>query len=567
MSELNNGTTGFQPLPDSTFPLASPQPTAPAETPLPQSATAASTGDDVITMGASSPEPTAPSAPPPFVGNYPPPFGAAGAPPVFYSPVPPAGTPQQPYYAYQPPGYPAGQPYRPYASFQTPKKKTNGFLKGLAIVVGSVLGIVLFAAAVVLLSRVVSSDDFFGTSRPGLTSDPGYSNSLPPLPGGEDDTASAPTTSGPQVDLGENADPNGPSLKIFSLPADTSLTLDAKEIAAKFKPSVVSISVYFNEGKPSVETQYGEGTGIVMTANGYILTNSHVVRDSSARQLIIVVTTSAQREYTAKVVGVDPRTDLAVLKIDATDLTPAEFGDSTKLNVGETLVAIGNGGGIKFAGSVTQGIVSAVDRKIDSDLEGAMKYIQTDAAINPGNSGGPLINEFGQVIGVNTAKISGDGFENMGFAIPTSAVKPVVDDLLHFGYVTGRARLGVTCENYSLYETSGVTILDFSADSDFHNTEARKGDIIAYLDGQRIRSLSDVYAVVNNHKPGDVIKVKLSRATLSGRAFPPADDDELDTGKYIEVSVKLLADLGETQIALVTPTPNYDPYEDEYPVE
>ena len=162
----------------------------------------------------------------------------------------------------------------------------------------------------------------------------------------------------------------------------------------------------------------GTGTGIIATEDGYIITNSHVILDS--KSVPVQVKTNDGTFHDAVVVGYDKTTDLAVLKIDGTGYTPAEFGNSDELVMGQAVLAIGNPGGEQFSGSLTSGIISGLDRSVDEYSSNGMTYIQTDAAINPGNSGGPLVNMYGQVIGINSAKIVSEQYEGMGFAIPTS---------------------------------------------------------------------------------------------------------------------------------------------------
>ncbi len=237
--------------------------------------------------------------------------------------------------------------------------------------------------------------------------------------------------------------------------SDTSASSDGtvsamsdQDIAAKLTPSVVCIQNY------QVTQNYGfyadrhvgqqrfpasEGSGIIMSEDGYIITNAHVVEGATS----LKVMTSDGETYEAQLVGSDTVTDLAVVKIDATGLTAAEFGSSEDLRVADKVMAIGNPGGHEL--SVTIGYVSALNRAIANNTTGyTMEYIQTDAAINPGNSGGALINEYGQVVGINSAKISATGYEGLGFAIPIDTAQPIISDLIQYGYVKDRAVLGIS---------------------------------------------------------------------------------------------------------------------------
>ncbi|MBQ2692782.1 MAG: trypsin-like peptidase domain-containing protein, partial [Clostridia bacterium] len=222
---------------------------------------------------------------------------------------------------------------------------------------------------------------------------------------------------------------------------NTDGALTSVEIAQKCKPSVIAVMVYQPNGD-----KYGEGSGVVMSVDekagySYVVTCAHIV-DTANTTLKVQLEDGTQ--YNANLVGYDNRTDIGVLQVKTKKLEAAEFGDSTVLKVGEPVYAIGNPGGTAFYGSVTSGIISAIDRPTSSNESGyTMECIQHDAAINPGNSGGALINSYGQVIGINSSKIASEEFEGMGFAVPINVAKNVVDDILKSGYVTGRAKLGI----------------------------------------------------------------------------------------------------------------------------
>ena len=321
--------------------------------------------------------------------------------------------------------------------------------------------------------------------------------------------------------------------------------LTTPQIAAKVRPSIVSVITSDNLNYQSTES--GEGSGIVVDADGYIVTNSHVIGDSKQYDVSVVVEDGTS--YDAKVIGYDVRSDLAVLKIDAKGLTACEWGDSTQLVLGDYVVAIGNPGGIRFAGSVTDGIVSGVERVIDSsdsDSTSALRYIQTNAAINPGNSGGALVNRYGQVIGINTSKISASGYEGMGFAIPSATAKEVVTDLIQYGYVQGRVKLGITCITISsAYENQGIPaglqIYEIGSDSDM-NGKAQKFDIITHCDGTRITNISQLQDIIFQKKPGDSVRLRLYR---------PADTKSASS-EY-EIEVRLLEDTGSKEESRTEP--------------
>ena len=318
---------------------------------------------------------------------------------------------------------------------------------------------------------------------------------------------------------------------------DTELT--AAQIAAKVRPSIVGVITNDNVSYNSVGS--GEGSGIIVDSDGYIITNSHVIGDSKKYDISVI--TEDGTAYEAKVLGYDTRSDLAVLKIDAKGLTACEFGDSTKLVPGDYVVAIGNPGGLQFAGSVTDGIVSGINRIIDSsdtDSTSAMRYIQTNAVVNPGNSGGALVNVYGQVVGVNTSKISADYYEAMSFAVPSSTVEEVIDDLIDYGYVQGRVKLGITCVTIpSTYESQGIPaglqIYEINSESDM-NGKVQPYDIITHCDGKRVTTLLQLQDVMFEKKPGDTIKLGLYRPARASEA-----------SKEYTVTVKLLEDTGSTE--------------------
>ncbi len=288
------------------------------------------------------------------------------------------------------------------------------------------------------------------------------------------------------------------------------------EIVRKAKPSVVGISSKFGE------SAVGTGTGIIISADGYIVTNAHVVQNlidgkrTPASSVTVVL--ADKTEYPAKVIGADSRTDLAVVKLDGKDkrFTAAEFGDSSKLTEGELAVAIGNPLGFELYGSTTCGIISALNRTITID-EYSMNLIQTDAAINPGNSGGPLLNSCGQVVGINSSKIISDHAEGLGFAIPITSAKPVIEDLIENGYVTGRPSIGISGEDigeenaryYDLPE--GVYVRFIEKNSAADKAGIAVGDIIIAAEGEPVKTMSELNVIKERFGAGDAMLVTVRR--------------------------------------------------------
>ncbi|MCM1329216.1 MAG: trypsin-like peptidase domain-containing protein [Ruminococcus sp.] len=293
---------------------------------------------------------------------------------------------------------------------------------------------------------------------------------------------------------------------------EASRELTIPEIVKKAKPSVVGISSRFGES-------VGTGTGIIMSADGYIVTNAHVVKNSSETAESVTVVLSDKSEYPAEIIGADSPTDLAVVKIDAEgiSLPAAEFGDSRVLSEGELAVAIGNPLGFELYGSVTSGIISALNRTVTVD-EYTMTLIQTDAAINPGNSGGPLLNSCGQVIGINSSKIISDSAEGLGFAIPITSAKPIIDELIKNGFISGRPRIGISGEDVD-EETAvyydmpqGVYVRFVEKNSAADTAGIRPGDIIVSADGKPVKTMRELNAVKDGFKSGEELAVTVYRA-------------------------------------------------------
>lgn len=277
--------------------------------------------------------------------------------------------------------------------------------------------------------------------------------------------------------------------------------------------AVVSIICYDGEITGKDEDIISEGTGTVISSDGYIVTNSHVIGDS--KQYTINVVFNNAKEYEAKIVGYDTRTDLAVIKVDAENLKYAVFSDSSLVEVGQDIVAIGNPGGQSFQNSLTKGIVSAVDRELE--LTPNVTFIQIDAAINPGNSGGPLCNLYGQIIGINTAKISDEMYEGMGFAIPSNKVAEIANDLIHYGYVQNRVMIGMMgleVDNelaYSYDVPYGLIITQITEDGPLDNSEIKEYDIITEINGVSVETFQDVFGELEKYKAGDKVTLTLYR--------------------------------------------------------
>ena len=289
--------------------------------------------------------------------------------------------------------------------------------------------------------------------------------------------------------------------------------LSLQEIYAACIPSVVSIS-----------TDCGSGTGVVLSQNGYLVTNAHVVDGAKT----IRVRLTDDREFTARILGMDDVSDLAVLDIDATDLTPARFGDSDSLRVGDSVVAIGDPLGSELRGTMTNGIISAINRDVVVDGR-TMSLIQTNAALNSGNSGGPLIDCYGQVVGINTLKIGSfvdrAGVEGLGFAIPSATVKTIVDQLISQGYVSGRPTLGLSGETLSAFYQhyyrmpAGLLITQVDSGGPADRAGILPGDILITLGDTSVKDMNTLNAVLSCSQIGDSIRATVYRGGKQGIVY------------------------------------------------
>lgn len=339
-----------------------------------------------------------------------------------------------------------------------------------------------------------------------------------------------PVVTGPKLPIVVEQRPEETSL--FSSPEkEDAAPLTTVEIAKKVRPSVVGILTYEQNQTAAVS----QGSGLILSEDGYIVTNAHVVSGADGINVVL----SNDEEYEGVLVGIDNKTDIAVVKIDAHNLYPAAFGDSDQLEVGENVVAVGNPGGLELAGSVTQGIVSAVDRPVRTNFSAgyAIGCIQTDAAINPGNSGGPLVDCYGRVVGINSAKIATADYEGIGFAIPMAEVLPIVQDLVRYGRVTGRVWLGIGAVVLNEVQAklnnlpTGLLISMIYPDSNLSQAGVQLGDVLQKIDGRTVGDLDQLREVLDAKKPGDKAVLTLYRPAGSG-----------GEGETLEMTIYLIED-------------------------
>ena len=301
-------------------------------------------------------------------------------------------------------------------------------------------------------------------------------------------------------------------------------------IAEKAAPSVVGINVEYTYSDSFFGTQEGggQGSGIIISQDGYILTNNHVVeaaantgtsrkRFQNTGRITVILPNQPEKSYEATIVGLDAKSDIAVIKIDAKNLPVAEIGDSDNLRIGELAVAIGNPAGLEYMGSVTAGIISGLNREVDTGDGKMLKLIQTDAAISPGNSGGALLNGEGQVIGVNSSKIGGTSYEGLGFAIPIKDAMEIANSLMKDGFVV-RPQIGVSIDNTFTADVAkankvpeGVLVGDVTAGGAADKAGVQAYDIITEVNGVKVTTFDELEAEKNKFEPGDKITLTVYR--------------------------------------------------------
>lgn len=504
-----------------------------------------------------------PGYPPQGTGTYPPPYPPQGAGAYPPPPYPPQGAYGRPYpgagscpppaqpgsygapcagqpHPWRQPGFGAVPPSASYGQFNAavPPKPPRGKSRPGVRVFLVLLGVLVLASLVGIGATIVdrslagmNTNDFPADSFDGWEQTP-YFPTIPSDPDGD---------GGDGGDSGVQEEPIVPGDLPDLIYAQEGITIQPKpegdplsavELYDRSVDSVVGVTAQY-DGETSL------GSGIVLTQDGYIVTNAHVVLNTS--ESIVTVKLHDGTEYPAIVIGYEEDSDLAVLRVEAQGLQPAEFGDASELKVGEEVFAIGNPGGDRYGGTLTGGYVSGLNRELEKSAANGLTYIQTDAAINPGNSGGALFNAYGQVVGINSNKVVSTSYEGIGFAIPISEVSNIIGDLMTKGYVSGRGRLGITARTVTELQAeasgipTGVLIVSVDDDSPLKGI-AFAGDIITEAAGEKISSLEDLYAVLRTHGGGESITVTIYSA---GTADTKSSEEQY--------TIVLLEDRGETQ--------------------
>ena len=429
--------------------------------------------------------------------------------PLPYQPYNAAPQPvPQPYQPYPQP-YAQPQPAQPYAA-PPARKKTGLYIFLVLLVLVAFIGIGIIGGAVFRYAQ---------DGRPAVV------DQEKPTKANADDS---------KLDIA--ATPEGDSSV-----AAVAGGLTPVQIHQKLKNANVAVQIYSSRGG---ESAVGEGSGIIIHEDStktytYVVTCAHVISDGSS----VSIELEDGTRYDAEIVGADTRTDVGLMRVKKTGLNGAEFGDSEQLKVGEPVYAIGNPGGIQYKGSFTSGMVSAMERPIESNYK--MLSIQHTAAINPGNSGGALVNAHGQVIGINSQKIVDTHYEGMGFAIPSKIVKEVVDNLIAKGYVPNRPKLGieylVASTNRTGYfvlrannlPSGSLIIATIDPESVLAGTDVQPNDIITHVDGEPLNKTELLPETIENSKVGDKLTLTIARVN-------PQDY----TVRTFDVEVELMEDKG-----------------------
>lgn len=345
--------------------------------------------------------------------------------------------------------------------------------------------------------------------------------------------------------------------------SDSLSTIDIAENAEKINVGILIYGRVQSFISNSTNSLVGEGSGILMGEDKtgkytYILTCAHVISEAGNDGYTITVQDADGNTYDGIMVGFDVKTDIGVIKIAKTGLPSAEFGDSSTLRKGQKVYAIGNPGGMEFFGSFTDGMISSIDRPISSESGYEMNCIQHTTPINSGNSGGALLNEFGQVIGINSSKIVSTGYEGMAFAIPISDAKPIIDDIIANGYVTNRPKLGITYTSAMQYQqfamiiklkdlpAGSLIIREISSDSSLANTEAEVYDLIIAVNGEKLDTADVLLDKIENGNVGDKLTLTLCRIV----------DDNYNIEEF-EVTATLVEDNGTSTETQEQTTQNY----------
>ena len=438
-------------------------------------------------------------------------------------------------------GYPTNYAYNNQGYYQSPQKSSGGGKK-------AAVTIVIICVAVALIA--LASSFFGGNEKPQTSTTTAPNSAFPTETTAPTTTPSVSTTLPPETQGTTAATQQGTvSTTAPTTTPPATQAINSIWVAEKVRPSVVGVLAYM-QGELA-----GEGSGVLMSESEdgeytYVVTCAHVINEPGCEFAILLLDGTS---YEAEVVALDERTDIGVLKVKASGLPLAEFGDSASLKVGEPIYAIGNPGGSEYFGSITNGIVAAIDRSISATY--TMTCIQHNAAINPGNSGGALVNTAGQVIGINSSKIAKTDYEGMGFAVPSAIFTSVVDSLIRYGYVPNRPELGIkyaAVSDYQLYSIivsikglpkGSIVIAEIPEGSALAGTDAQVGDLIIAVNGKKMDSSDVLLDLIDTGAVGDTLTLTLCRI----------NDRNYETSTF-DVTVTLVENKGSATTTTQAPT-------------
>ena len=396
---------------------------------------------------------------------------------------------------------PNGMPCQPVQP-PKPKRLSKGWIIGISVLIAAMLVVIVILSAMVVkkASQLVSDTEQSSTTENKFS---GLDTESADAAKKNDDgrvVINLPVSSKPQLESRYSAD------------EETGL-LTTEGVAQKVLPSQVLVGVY-NDTPYAMSSL---GSGIILTSDGYILTNAHVI-DGAAK---MKATLNDGTQYEAKVIGIDKAADVAIIKIDAENLTSAELGNSDEADLGEAVAVVGAAG--SFENSITYGYISALDREVETNYSssGVLNCIQTDAALNPGNSGGALVNMYGQVIGLSVGGMSHEYYEGIGFAIRINDVIPIAEELMANGFVPGRARIGVsyipiTTELAALYDVPvGLCVMEIDSDCDIASKDVEIYDIITEIDGVDVYDAATITKAMKDKYAGESVTLTVYRKTIT----------------------------------------------------
>lgn len=401
-----------------------------------------------------------------------------------------------------------------------PKKKkvSGGLIAGMLALAVAVGGISGFGGSYIANSMNGTNGTNGGSSISGSAPDESETDSA--------DESTEPVYTAPEIQRPESSISDDLSSLANTAAMNTTKKYNCEELYEKINESIVMVYNYAASGYgDDGYVKSGSGSGVIFTTDGYIVTNHHVVKNAAKVTVVVSdkTTNYEEVEMEAALIGTDSTTDIAVLKVERSEkFVASAIGDSDSLKVGQDVCVIGNPSGLSK--SLSNGIVSGLNR-FANDEGYELSSIQTNAAINPGNSGGGLFDMYGNLVGVVNSKLialSGEtSIENLGFAITINEAKPIISDLINYGYITGRPMIGISTQEVSQYSTgsAGLLVAEINPDEPVAQSDLRVGDIITEVNGETVKSVTDVQRITKGMKGGDKVTLTVSRPTTTGNGY------------------------------------------------